>query len=151
MGRFGSGQGVVRDERAELERLRKENTALRMERDSAKSSGLVHETTAAKYAAIADWAEQKAYSVTFMCDQLGGCVSILPVALGRGPPPLQFQPARMTMQDTAAHAAPARCGRDSSIAAKKGTRTPENVNVEVREPGLLGGDTHRLLALRPSS
>ena len=40
---------------------------------SRKSSGLVRETTAVKYAAIADWAEEKEYSITFMCDQLGVC------------------------------------------------------------------------------
>jgi hypothetical protein len=73
-GDLGRDKELSETEWAELERLRKENTALKMERNFAKSSGLVRETTAAKYAAIADWAEQKAYSVTFMCDQLGGCV-----------------------------------------------------------------------------
>jgi transposase len=58
-------------ERAELERLRKENTTLRMERYFAKSCRLVRERTAVKYAAIADWAADKQYPVTFMCAQLG--------------------------------------------------------------------------------
>jgi putative transposase len=38
---------------------------------SRKSGGLVREGTAVKYAAIADWAPEKEYSVAFMCDQLG--------------------------------------------------------------------------------
>src|SRR3954471_23275966 len=70
-------------ERAELERLRKENATLRMERDFAKKvimpagagtrdrSRLVRERTAVKYAAIADWATDKQFTVTFMCAQLG--------------------------------------------------------------------------------
>src|SRR5690606_15631187 len=59
-------------ERAELERLRKENATLRMERDFAKKSGgLVREGTAVKYAAIADWAPEGEFPVTFMCAQLG--------------------------------------------------------------------------------
>ena len=36
-----------------------------------------------KYVAIVAWAEQKEYSVTFMCDQLGGASGVLPVVLGR--------------------------------------------------------------------
>jgi transposase-like protein len=59
-------------ERAELERLRKENATLRMERDFAKKScRLVRERTAVKYATIADWATDKQFTVTFMCAQLG--------------------------------------------------------------------------------
>ncbi|MCE0764974.1 IS3 family transposase [Pseudonocardia kujensis] len=55
-----------------LERLRKENATLRMERDFAKIvGGLVRERTAVKYAAIADWADEGEYPVTFMCAQLG--------------------------------------------------------------------------------
>jgi HTH-like domain len=36
-----------------------------------KSCDLVRERTAVKYAAIADWAGDKQYPVTFMCTQLG--------------------------------------------------------------------------------
>ena len=39
--------------------------------DSHLSCGLVRERTAVKYAAIADWAADKQYPVTFMCAQLG--------------------------------------------------------------------------------
>lgn len=43
-----------------------------MERDFAIiNCGLVRGRTAAKYAAIADWAANKQYPVTFMRDQLG--------------------------------------------------------------------------------
>jgi hypothetical protein len=38
---------------------------------SQKSSVLVREATAVKYAAIADWADEEQFPVTFMCDQLG--------------------------------------------------------------------------------
>ena len=38
--------------------------------DSHLSSGLVREPTAVKYAAIADWAQEKEYSVAFMCAEL---------------------------------------------------------------------------------
>jgi hypothetical protein len=38
---------------------------------SQKNSNLVREGTAVKYAAIADWADDKQYPVTFMCAQLG--------------------------------------------------------------------------------
>jgi transposase len=62
----------VGDRTAELERLRKENATLRMERDFAKKGcRLVLERTAVKYAAIADWAADKQCPVTFMCAQLG--------------------------------------------------------------------------------
>src|SRR6266508_6820889 len=36
-----------------------------------KSSDLVREREAVKFAAIADWAESKTYPVAFMCGQLG--------------------------------------------------------------------------------
>jgi hypothetical protein len=56
----------------ELERLRKENAVLKMERDFAKKScDLVREGTAVKYSAIAGWVIEREYSVTFMCAQLG--------------------------------------------------------------------------------
>jgi transposase len=47
-------------ERAELERLRKENATLRMERGFAKKvAGWFAKERAVKYAAIADWAADK--------------------------------------------------------------------------------------------
>jgi hypothetical protein len=49
-------------ERAELERLRTENGSCEWSVTSRKSSGLVREGTAVKYAAIADWAADKEYS-----------------------------------------------------------------------------------------
>src|SRR5438876_4231532 len=45
--------------------------ALRWPVDSHLSGDLVREGTAVKYAAIADWATDKQYPVTFMCAQLG--------------------------------------------------------------------------------
>jgi hypothetical protein len=42
--------------------------------DSGRNKELSETERTEKYAAIVDWAEQKKYSVTFMCDQLGGCV-----------------------------------------------------------------------------
>src|SRR3954449_11913742 len=70
--RSGSRQGPVRA------RASRAGTAPQGERHTAhgalfrkKSCRLVREGTAVKYAAIADWAADKQYSVTFMCAQLG--------------------------------------------------------------------------------
>lgn len=70
----GRDKDLFECERAELELLRKENVTLRTERNFAKKgSGLIHETTAVKCAAIADWAQENEYPVTFMCAELGMC------------------------------------------------------------------------------
>lgn len=58
-------------ERAELERLRAENTELKMQVEFAKSSDLVRERQAVKFAAIADWADSDDFPVEFRCRELG--------------------------------------------------------------------------------
>ena len=65
-------QGLTQTERAELERLRKENVVLRMERDFAKKvAAWFAKEQPREYAAIADWAAEKEFPVTFLCAQLG--------------------------------------------------------------------------------
>ena len=46
-----------------------------------RATRLVREGSAVMYAAIADWAAAKQYSITFMCAQLGpGALGLLPLA-----------------------------------------------------------------------
>ncbi|PIE26968.1 MAG: hypothetical protein CSA58_06835 [Micrococcales bacterium] len=73
------GEPLDASERAELVRLREQTKTDRAKisepgdagRVRKKSSDLVREPEAVRCAAIADWAEEGEYPVTFMCKQLG--------------------------------------------------------------------------------
>jgi len=64
------GQGVMKPEMAELERLRKENAKLKMERDLLKkSSGLLRQGVDVKFGFMAK--HRGAWPVAMMCEAFG--------------------------------------------------------------------------------
>src|SRR5262249_60216228 len=74
-----AGEPLEESERVELVRRRAESkdyqaTIAELQMQAGvrkKSSGLVRERPAVKFAAIADWAASKEYPVDFMCRELG--------------------------------------------------------------------------------
>jgi transposase-like protein len=72
-GETGPNKELSETERAELERLRKENATLRMERDFAKKVAAWFAKRQPLNTRRTRTGPRKEYTITFMCAQLGVC------------------------------------------------------------------------------